>query len=104
MPRTQSASSCQPSLSGMGSAGSQCPCLRLARDFLPPCPHPRLVSKKERKSLGRGFGESRPGLSGKSIITDCLKWGLQPCRQTGNAWLFHGDELFPGQAATGWLV
>lgn len=54
----------------------------LAGEFPPPCPHPMLVSKKETKSLGRGFGESRLGLSGKSVITDCLKWGLEPRRQS----------------------
>lgn len=99
MPRTRSASSCQPSLGGTGSAGSWCPCLD--KEFPSPHLHPKLVSKKERKSLGRGFGESRPGFSGKSVITDCLKWGLQPCTETGTAQLFHWDELFPGQAAAG---
>lgn len=104
MPRTSSAGSRQPPRGSTGSAGSRCPHLWLAGEFPPPHPHPRLVSKKERKSLGRGFGESRPGLSGKSVITDCLQQGLQPCRQAGTGRLLHRDELFPGQAAAGWLV
>lgn len=104
MPRTRSASSRQPSLGGMGSAGSRCLRSQPAREFPPPRPHPTLVSKKERKALGRGFGQSRPGLSGKSVITDCFKQGLQPCRETGAVQLCHWDEPFPGRAAAGWLV
>jgi len=80
MPRARSADPCQPSLGGMASAGSWCRS-RPAGESPLPCPHPQLVSTKERKSLGRGFGESHPGLSGESIITDCLRQGLQPRRE-----------------------
>lgn len=65
-----------------GSTGPGCLCSWPAGEFPLLALTPGL-SRKEIKSSCRGCGGSSPVLSGKSAITDCLKWGLQPCREPG---------------------
>lgn len=66
--------------------------------FLPPHPHPGLT-RKRKENPWAGVLQSRLGLSGKSVITDCLKRGLQPCREMGDGHCgaVQRDGLSPGR-------